>query len=178
MQLRGDRVLLRGAAYTSDAGRRVLARLTDGERTVASGTIAPDGWFTLTASAPPASIRDTNRARYEVFMGSAHSEALKLTRRASLQSATLSRAGVLLKGGVDGPFRPGARVSIKLRVTCAVYRTVATVALTRSGTFTARVPRPTEAEQRIAAYRAQTTVLYDGRPSPTYTLLVAPSPAS
>ena len=175
VQQRGGHVLLSGAAVTSLSGRPLTAKLLSDGAVVADGRIPADGLFALTAPLPPAGIRDSNHARYEVFVGPDHSEALKLTRRSMLLSATLSGRDVLLRGRVSGAFRAGTPVSIRLRISCETYRQIATVTLSKTGTFSARVPAPPHGQQQIAAYRAQTMVLVQGHPQPTDTLLLEPS---
>lgn len=171
----GSHVLLTGAARLTLVGRKVSIKLLATGKVVASVEIARDGSFSTTVPLPPAKIRNTNRARYQASVGSAHSLALKLDRRAEL--TTVKRAGkhVLISGYVTGSFRAGTPVQITLRVTCAKYRTVAKVKLSSSGTFSATVPAPSAKASEIAVYRAQTTVLQDGHPEPTDTLPTPPT---
>lgn len=82
---------------------------------------------------------------------------------------------MLLSGNVTGAFRAGTPVRITLRVSCTLTRTVATVKLTRSGTFSASVPAPSGAASAIAVYDASTTVLLHNRPESTFTLPTPPT---
>jgi hypothetical protein len=81
---------------------------------------------------------------------------------------------VSIAGDVTGSFRAGTPVHIMLRITCARYRTVATVKLSRSGTFDAVVPAPSGSASQIAAYRGATTVLDSGHREATFTLPIPP----
>jgi hypothetical protein len=171
----GSHVLLTGAARQVLAGKRVAIKLLSTGKVVASPTVTPAGTFTATAPLPPAKGRGSNRTRYEASIGSLKSLALKLERRAYMLHATLAGSDVSIAGRVTGSFRPGTAVHITLRVTCAKYKNVATVKLTRGGAFSATVPAPSGANSAIAVYRATTTVLEDGHPFATFTLPTPPS---
>jgi len=166
----GSHVLLRGAARAPLIGHTVRIVLLATHATVAHVVVAANGSFSATAPLPAASIRDTNLARYEAISGHAVSLALKLTRRMYMTSVTRSGADVLIAGYVTGAFKPGTSVAIGLRVTCRSYKIVATVKLTQSGRFAARVAAPTGTSGQIAVYRASTKVLDGSAPFSTYTL--------
>ncbi len=171
----GSHVLITGAARQVLAGRRVSIRLLATHKVVATPVVTASGSFSASVPLPNAAIRDTNAARYEASVGAAHSQALKLERRAYLLGATRSGSRVSIIGRVTGSFQVGAPVTIVLRVTCASYRVVARVKLTRRGMFSADVPAPHGAASAIAVYRAQTTVLDRGHSEPTFTLPTPPT---
>jgi FG-GAP repeat len=171
----GSHVLITGAARQILAGKDVSIKLIGTKKIVATPKVEADGSFNATVPLPPARIRNTNLARYEASVGSDHSEALKLDRRAYLISATRSANNVLISGKATAPFKEGTPVQITLRVTCQTYRMVGKAKLSASGDFTATVPAPTAAEQAIAVYRAHTTVLKGKHPEPTYTLPTPPT---
>ena len=171
----GSHVLLTGAARQVLADKKVAIKLLATGKVVASPTVTAAGTFTATAPLPPAKTRGSNRTRYQASIGSLKSLALKLERRAYMVHVTSAGSRVSIAGRVSGSFRAGTAVHIGLRVTCAKYKSVATVKLTRTGTFSATVPAPTGAASQIAAYRATTTVLADGHPFATFTLPTPPS---
>lgn len=171
----GSHVLLTGAARQVLAGKKVAIKLLSTGKVVATPTVSPAGTFTASAPLPPAKGRGSNRTRYQASIGSLKSLALKLERRAYMLHATLAGSHVSIAGRVTGSFRPGTAVHITLRVTCTKYKNVATVKLTRGGTFSATVPAPSGANSQIAVYRATTTVLEDGHPFATFTLPTPPS---
>ena len=171
----GSHVLITGAARQVLAGRRVSIRLLATHKVVATPLVTASGSFSASVPLPNAAIRDTNAARYQASVGAAHSQALKLERRAYLLGATRSGSRVSIIGRVTGSFKVGAPVTIVLRVTCASYRIVARVKLTRGGMFSADVPAPHGAASAIAVYRAQTTVLDHGHREPTFTLPTPPT---
>ena len=172
----GSRVLVTGAARPAYHGRRVLVRLTATGQTVGEATVGEDGTFAVSVPLPPASIRFTNRARYEAILGGKHSDALKLERRAYVRSAVRSGDTVRLVGYVTAPFRPGTLVDVTLRETCALTKTVARVRLGRDGAFSADVPAAGGVTGSIAVYRVETTVLdARGHRVSTFTL---PQPSS
>jgi hypothetical protein len=171
----GSHVLLTGAARQVLAGKRVSIKLLSTGKVVATPTVTPAGTFTATAPLPPAKGRSSNRTRYQASIGSLKSLALKLERRAYMEHVTLAGSHVSIAGRVTGSFRAGTAVHITLRVTCAKYKNLATVKLTRGGTFSATVPAPSGTASQIAVYRATTTVLEDGHPFATFTLPTPPS---
>lgn len=172
---KGAHVLITGAARLVLAGKQVSIRFLATGKTVATATIGADGDFSASAPLPPATLRGSNRARYEAVVGSLNSLNLKLERRMYMVTATSSGGHVALSGYVTGSFKAGTAVKILLRVTCSKEEVAAKVKLTRSGRFTATVPAPTGAASQIAVYRATTTVLDQGRPETTYTLPTPPT---
>jgi trimeric autotransporter adhesin len=171
----GSHVLLTGAARQVLAGKKVAIELLSTGKVVATPTVTPAGTFAASVPLPPAKGRGSNRTRYQASIGSLRSLALKLERRAYMLHTTLTGSHVSIAGRVTGSFRAGTAVHITLRVTCAKYKSVATVKLTSAGTFSATVPAPSGADSQIAVYRATTTVLQDGHPFATFTLPTPPS---
>ena len=123
---------------------------------------------------PPAKLAYSNSARYAAIVGRSVSPALKLQRRLQMTTARRSGKYVLLGGRVTGSFRAGTPVSIRLRVTCSTWKTVAGVRLTRSGTFSTKVKALGGDASQSAVYRAQTSVLLRGHSFGTYTLPTTP----
>lgn len=171
----GSHVLITGAARQVLAGKQVSIKLLSTGKVVATPTVTPAGTFSATVPLPPAKVRYSNNTRYQASVHGLSSLALKLERRMYMTHATLSGSHVAIAGRVTGSFHPGTLVHITLRVTCARYKTVATVKLTKAGTFSATVPAPSGASSQIAVYRAATTVLTGGHPFPTFTLPTPPS---
>jgi hypothetical protein len=169
---RGARVVITGAARLSLAGQRVQIRLVGTKKMLAGVTISRDGTFATTAPLPARKIRNTNKASYEAFAAGSHSGALKLTRRLVV-TQSVERAGrIHLAGSVGRPLIKGAKLTIKARATCHAYRTVATVAIARSGSWSASLPAP----RQRTVYRAQATIRSGRRRLTTYSLpLPAPT---
>ena len=165
---RGGRVRISGAARGGLVGRNVTIKFLATRRTVATTTVRADGTFAAGAPLPAKRLRTSARARYVAIVGDQRSAALKLYRRASLGTITLSGRQVALKGHVAGAFRTGASVRVQLRVTCASYRTVGRTKLSKRGTFTIKLPPPTGTSG--AVHRAQTTVVEGHKRQNTYTL--------
>ncbi len=87
------RVAISGAAKLALAGQRVQVFLAGTKKAVATATIARDGTFATTAPLPAKKIRNTDKARYTATVGTAHSAALKLTRRMVVTRSRRARAG-------------------------------------------------------------------------------------
>jgi len=168
----GHRVYISGAARSAWIGKTVSIKFMVGKATVGHAKISHQGTFALTVPLPAAKLAASNSARYEAIVGRSMSPALKLDRRLTMTTAKQSGKSVLLAGRVTGSFRAGTKVALRLRVTCSSYRTLASVRLTRAGTFTAKVPAPATAAVvgQVAVYRAQTFVLLHGHSFGTYTL--------
>jgi hypothetical protein len=172
---RGRRVYISGAARAALIRKRVGIRFMAFRRLVGHAKVNAKGLFALTLPLPAHRLAISNAARYEAVSGRNVSPALKLQRRLQMTSARRTGALIHLAGHVSGSFRPGTKVSIRLRITCSTYRTVAVVRLTRSGTYSATVRAPTGAAGQVATYRAQTTVLKHRRPFQTYSLPTTPT---
>lgn len=169
----GRRVRLIGSAGAVNAGKRVSLVFRATGKVVARPTVQRDGRFTATAPLPSARLRSSNLARYQARLGKERSLDLKLARRMRTTQLTHSRGTVTMKGSVALPLaRTGATVvTIKRRIACGKYQTVARVKTDRRGRFTARIKAP--AGVRAAIYRAQTSVPKTRRNPkkfPTFTL--------
>jgi hypothetical protein len=157
---RGNRVDLRGAADRHLIGNRVEIFFAATGRALASAVVGADGFFHTTVPLPAASIRSTNRARYQARIGNDRSLDLKLTRRMDVRSITAGGETVTIRGRVVGPLaKPVAPIVVQRRVSCSQYVTATRVAPNRDGTFTATLPAPPH--QQAAVYRAATFVRKD-----------------
>lgn len=153
----GGRVMLRGAADRSLIGHRVDIYFHVGDARVASAEVGRDGFFSALAPLPPAAIRHTNLARYQVRAGSDRSLDLKLDRRMIVRSLRSSRRAVTISGRVLPPLaRPAAAITIERRVSCQRWETVARVAARPDGGFSKRLAGPPSGQ--AAVYRAETLV--------------------
>jgi hypothetical protein len=168
----GNHVDLFGAADRHLVGRRVQIFLKVSGKAIASAVVGADGFFRATAPLPPASIRDTNRARYQARIGHDGSLDLKLSRRMMVSSVNASGGIVTIRGHVVGPLaRPVAPITVERRVSCSRYVTVTRTASRPDGSFTATVQAP--ARQQAAVYRAATFVrknVSNAKRFPTFTL--------
>jgi len=153
--VRGSRVLITGAAETSDAGKPVTLRF-DGTTKVASGKVQANGLFSLSAPLPPAKLRSSNAARYTATVGGQSSSALKLTRRLVLDPPTSVGGRVQLTGRVIPPLgQPIAPIVVQLQTSCSTARTVTTVKPKADGSYSVSLPDP---NGKNAVYRLQTKV--------------------
>ncbi|WP_354700259.1 hypothetical protein DSM112329_00525 [Paraconexibacter sp. AEG42_29] len=151
------RVKFLGAADRKLAGRSVGLRLKSNSRTVATATVRADGSFSATAPLPPKSIRNTDKARYQAFIGSEKSLDLKLTRRMLVNSVTSSDGKVTLKGRVVLPLAKSvAQITLTRRLSCKTVETVKRFKPKSDGTFTVTVDAPDDAT--AAVYRMSTFV--------------------
>ncbi len=161
---RAGRVHLLGYANPMLAGRTVsIVSAWNGK--VAAGTrVGSDGYFTATAPLPPASLRGSNRARYEARAGGATSPAVKFSRRIYVFAVTAIAGGrVRITGQVSGTL--AAPITVTRRLSCAMlrYQTLkASVKVAAGGTFTAVAPAPPSSAPG-AVYLLRTRV----RPSKT-----------
>lgn len=168
----GRRVRLFGAADRSLAGRTVDLVFEGTGRRVARAQVQPDGSFRATAPLPSARLRGTNRARYQAVIGRERSLNLKLQRRMEVRSIRAAGGRVTITGRVVGPLtRPAAAITLKRRLSCRRFETVARFRPRADGTFRVTVDAPDDA--RSAVYRLQTTVRRTARNPkrfPTFTL--------
>ena len=164
----GARVVISGAAKLALAGKKVQIFLAQTRKAVATAMIAKDGTFATTAPLPAKKIRNTSKARYIATVASAHSAALKLTRRMVVTQATAKAGRVRLAGTVAKPLLKGAKVTIRRRTSCHGYETVATVKVNASGTWSASLPAGA-----AAVYRAQLKVKAGHKTQTTYSLPIA-----
>ena len=110
---RGGHVLLVGTAARSLVGRKVKI-IFAGRTQVATARIGANGLFSTSAPLPPASMRESNGARYFAEVGTDRSLNLKLTRRLVLDPPATSAATVTLTGEVIPPLTyPAAEIVVR-----------------------------------------------------------------
>lgn len=169
---RGRRVRLLGVADRALVGRRVAIRLTATGRVVARPVVGPTGEFSASAPLPPASIRDTGRARYQAVVGSERSMRLKLARRMVVTQLSSADGKVTIAGRVVRPLgRPVRPIVVSRRVSCRRQEVVARIRPSRSGAFRVTVDAPPRS--LAAVYRLSTRVRKSARNPklfPTFTL--------
>jgi hypothetical protein len=166
------RVRLLGAADRRYIGRRVRIRLMAGGHTVARPKVRRDGTFEATAPLPPASIRNTSRARYEARIDRQRSMRLKLMRRMVVTSMRSRGGTVTIAGRVIRPLAtPVETIVVKRRVTCRDWKVVKRFRPHSDGSFRARLRAPRDGE--AAVYRMTTRVKHFSwfaKTYPTFTL--------
>lgn len=170
---RGRRVRLVGAADRRFAGRRVAIKFTASGKTVARPRVAASGLFKATAPLPPRAIRNTNRARYQAGIGREKSHPLKLARRVLVTSTRASDGRVTLTGRLIRPLPTRSHpITIKRRVSCKSWKTVARARPSRNGAFRVTVDGPPRGS--AAAYRIHARVAGSwtkrSRLTPTFSL--------
>jgi hypothetical protein len=170
---RGGRVRLAGAADRRFAGRRVAIKFTASGKTVARPRVAASGLFKATAPLPARAIRNSNRARYQARIGREKSQPLKLARRVLVTSKRASGGRVTLTGRLIRPLPTRLRpITIKHRVSCKSWTTVARVRPSRNGAFRVTVDGPPRGS--AAAYRIHARVAGSwtkrSRLTPTFSL--------
>ncbi len=154
--IRGERVLLRGSASTSLAGKKVKLLFNDGKQ-VAGATVATNGQFTTTAPLPPAKARTSLSTRYSAVIGKLHSLNLKLTRRLLLEAPTAKGTTVTLSGQVTLPLtKPIAPVAVEQQLQCGKGTIVKTFTPPPSGRFHITLTVPADA--KAAIYRLTSKV--------------------
>jgi hypothetical protein len=163
--LSGGRVRLLGYANPRLAGKSVSIQSTWNKQLVARSKVAPSGYFTATAKAPPLALRASNRTRYRASVAGYRSPALKLSRRLNVFTiAPAARGRVRIVGQILEPLAdPPAALVVTRRDSCqSGYRKLkATVKLSRAtGKFTVLAPAP-PASAPGAVYRLQTRVRID-----------------
>jgi hypothetical protein len=169
---RGSHAFLLGAAARKYEGKRVSIYFGPGSTLVARPIVHSDGLFQTTVPLPPASIRETNLARYQGRIGGERSLNLKFRRRMIVLSLTSTPGQVHMVGQVLPPLtKPPAPIMIQRRVSCIKLVTVKTVKVDSHGRFTADLAAPPTLQ--AAVYRAQTQVLkfaHNPKRFPTFTL--------
>lgn len=154
---RAGRVKLFGFADPAQAGKKVAIVFNATGRIVAHARINKDGRFDTTAPLPPASIRDTNAARYMATLGDDESINLKLRRRMVLTSMTSSNGRVTIAGRVVRPLSSPLRsITLTRRVSCTKEKVVTRFKPRSDGTFRVTVRAPKGVG--TAVYRMTTLV--------------------
>lgn len=168
----GGRTFVQGVAQRKYVGKTATIYLAHGKKKVGTVTVGEDGLFNKRVALPPSKIRKTNKARYYAVVEGKKTRALKFARRMETRGLTATSKTVTLRGRVVGPLqRRQQAVTIKQRVSCKSYKTVATVKPDSKGRFTARIDAP--AGDGAVIYRAQTRVgktKNAKRLAPTFTL--------
>lgn len=154
--IHGSRVDLTGSAAKSLVGRKVKI-LFDSTHQVATATVRANGQFSTTAPLPPASIRDSNSARYMAEEGRLRSTDLKLNRRLILEPPKASGTTVTLVGQVVPPLtKPVGAVAVEQQFECGKTTIGKTFTPPASGRFHVTVSVPADA--RAAIFTLKSTV--------------------
>ena len=154
--VRGGRVDLNGSAAKSLDGKKVKIIFDSGKQ-VATATVGSHGQFSTTAPLPPASIRDSNSARYMAESGRQRSLNLKLNRRLKLENPTFSGGAVSLAGQVTPPLtKPIATVTVEQQLECGRTTRILTFKPAANGSFRVSIKVPAAAKAGI--YRLASTV--------------------
>lgn len=167
----GRKVSVTGTADLRLAGQTAEI-LLDG-KAVGTAAVGADGGFAARVRRP--SRKRLSRARYQVRVGSAASQKLKLQRR--MVATTLTRSGdvLTLRGRVTKPFaRRAALIGVDRFMSCSRREKVA-VAKTRPnrrGVFAVKIPVPAGAVSAI--YRASTKVAIRKGRKPTFPTFTLP----
>jgi hypothetical protein len=168
----GGRTFVQGVTERKYVGKTATIYLKHGKKKVGTVKIGEDGLFSRRVALPPKSIRNTNKARYYAVVEGKRTRALKFARRMTTNSLTATTETVTFRGRVLGPLQKRQKsVTIKQRVGCKSYKTVATVRPDSKGRFTAKIDAP-KGESAVI-YRAQTRVGFRrnaSRLAPTFTL--------
>jgi hypothetical protein len=172
--VRGGRVELTGSAASSLDGKQVSIIFGASEK-LASVTVASNGTFSANLPLPSAKVRDSNGARYTAVSGAQRSLSLKLTRRLSLESLTVSGGRVLLSGQVVLPLaHPVATVTVDQQLECGATSVVLRFKPPANGRFHVSVPVPAGA--KAAIYRLTTSVRESARSGHSFATYSLPLP--
>jgi hypothetical protein len=167
------RVSLLGAAAPDLVGDQVAIRYAASGKIVAKAVVGEDGFFGTTAPLPAASVRDTNRARYQASIDGQSSLDLKLTRRMIVQSISSANGSVTIRGRVVGPLAdPIAKIYVEREVSCTSKVQVKGLLPAANGTFSVTLAAPTDSQ--AAEYRAVTRVRLDTASAKTYPTATLP----
>lgn len=168
----GSQTFVQGVAERKYVGQTATIYLSQGKKKVGTVKVGEDGLFSTKVALPPAKIRKTNKARYYAVIDGKKTRALKFSRRMETRGLTASSDSVTFRGRVVGPLQKRQQsVTIKQRITCKTYKTVATVKPDSKGNFTAKINAA--GGDAAVIYRAQTKVgkkKNAKRLSPTFTL--------
>jgi hypothetical protein len=164
--------VLTGAASSRFAGKRATIVFA-GHEQVATTIVKKDGSFSATVPLPPASVRNSNSARYQAEIGSVHSLSLKLTRRLTLDTPNAQDGKVVLTGTVGPPLtKPVASILVGESTSCSGSHNIARVTPTASGTYRVTIRAPTDAQAAI--YRLTTKVRGASQSRATFTTYSLP----
>lgn len=148
--------MLTDAASARFAGKKATIVFA-GHKQVATTTVNKDGSFSATVPLPPASVRNSNGARYQAEIGSVRSLSLKLTRRLTLDPPNAQDGKIVLTGTVGPPLtKPVASILVGESTSCSGSHTIARVTPTASGVYRVTIHAPTDAQAAI--YRLTTKV--------------------
>ncbi len=168
----GGRTYVQGVTERKYVGKTATIYLKHGKKKVGTVKVGEDGLFSKRVALPPSKIRKTNKARYYAVIDGKKTRALKFARRMATRGLTATTKNVTFRGRVIGPLqRRQQSVTIKQRVGCKSYKTVARVKPDSKGRFTVKLKAP--AGESAVIYRAQTRVgkrKNAKRLSPTFTL--------
>ncbi len=168
---RGGHVLLAGTAARNLVGRKVKI-IFAGRRQVATARIGANGLFSTTAPLPPASVRESNGARYLAEIGKEYSLNLKLTRRLVIAPPTGSGATVTLTGEVIPPLTdPAAEIIVAQRSSCSNLVPLTRIRPSANGHFHITLTAPSD--QPTVTYELSTHVrqsAHSGNDYATYSL--------
>jgi FG-GAP repeat len=152
--IHGSRVDLTGSAAKSLVGKKVKI-VFDSRKQVATATVGANGRFSTTAPLPPASIRDSNSARYMAEQGRLRSTDLKLNRRLILEPPKASGTTVTLVGQVVPPLtKPVGAVAVEQQFECGKTTIAKTFTPPASGRFHITVSVPADARAAIFTLRS------------------------
>jgi IPT/TIG domain len=153
---RDGHVLLAGTATRSLVGRKVKI-IFAGRRQVAATRIGANGLFSTDAPLPPASMRESNSARYFAEAGTERSLDLKLTRRLVLDPPAGSATTVTLSGKVIPPLTdPAAEIVVQQGVSCSKLVPLTRVRPGADGRFHITLKAPSD--QHTVTYELSTFV--------------------
>ena len=156
---RRGRVRLLGAADRALAGRRVSIYSTDTKLRVARPRVGKGGLFRATAPLLPATVRNTNRARYEARLAGERSLELKLRRRLFITSIKPKGRSVVMSGRITRPLgKPLQQVVVTRRISCGGVRVVKRFKPRRNGHF--RVTLQGARTRQVATFRFRTKVRF------------------
>jgi hypothetical protein len=176
----GGRLRLLGYANPLLAGQTVLISSAEKHTAIAHAQVATNGYFSASASPPPAGTRSSNS--YEANIGGQRSSALALSRRIYIFGVTPAGHGeAQITGQLIKPLTARANAMIvTLRDSChgQYARVKATIKLDRStGMFTILVPAPPP-DAPGAVYRLQAHVQRSTRDHKSVVTLSLPRPVS
>jgi len=169
----GGHTQVLGVAPASAVGKRVAIVSSWNGKTVVQATVQADLSFKATVTLPPRALRFTNRALYRAKLGRVSSGALKFARRMYTTAITAAGRTITFAGSVTPPLaKKILPVTVRASASCsgiANGTVVATVKLSRSGTYSTAVRLPASLQGAPAVYlQAETRVLQNSHSKKTF----------
>lgn len=142
VQRTGTRTRIRGIARLAFVGQKVAIQYRPtGKKTVGTVKVKADGSWSIVVKRPARPKWTSNQARYRAVLKKTTTGWLKLSRRMNATAVTYNdNGGLRVTGSASKPVVAGRTVRVMRSDACGAWRTIGTVRMNRSGTFSGTVP--------------------------------------